>query len=140
MKDVASVSRMGAVAVVRCHGDLDLSIVDELTGALVEAATGRPRGIVVDLSDVTFLDCRALRPLLDAAAASECAGGGFVLVGAGPIPRRILQVLQLADRLPQAPTLRAALEFAGTPAAVPALSAGGIASGRPAELPRAPRA
>ena len=55
--------RAGTV-VVSVHGDLDLHTADELSDRLVGVAEGGASSVVVDLSDVAFVDSQGLGALL----------------------------------------------------------------------------
>lgn len=130
---VATVGQVAALPLVRCGGDLDLCAVDDLSRALAEATSTNPPAVLVDLRDVPFLDCRALRVLLAAAARCGRAEAGFVLVGLRPVPLQLLGVLQLAEQLPQAATVAAALDMVGTPESSPGTDTRG--SGQPRRAP-----
>ena len=55
------------VALVVLEGELDLAAVPELRERLAEAGGAGPRGVVLDMAEVTFVDSSALRELLRAA-------------------------------------------------------------------------
>jgi anti-sigma B factor antagonist len=78
----------GPVRVVRGTGDIDLANAGEFRAALV-AAAGDGLPVVVDLSDVTFLDAAGVGAL---AAGRRAAGGRFRLVGARGVVHRILSL------------------------------------------------
>jgi anti-sigma B factor antagonist len=77
--------------VVRPSGELDLATVGELEGALSDAC-GTGLDVVVDLSDVEFVDARTLGVLV--AASRRLASGGCPLsiVGLRPRVRRVFQL------------------------------------------------
>jgi anti-anti-sigma factor len=56
----------GEEAVVRLAGDLDLDGAGAVTETLVSLGTGPVRQVVVDASEITFLDSSGLRALLSA--------------------------------------------------------------------------
>lgn len=58
-----------------------------------------PTGMIVDLSDVTFLDSSGLRVLIDADITAARFGGRVVLVGACGVVRRCLEVSGVLDHL-----------------------------------------
>ena len=88
VKDVTSSD--GAV-VVRLTGELDLYNTPRLRDALFGAAAGQPARLVVDLSDVAFMDSTALGVLVEARARLE-SREGFVLAAPGVETRRALEV------------------------------------------------
>ena len=65
------------VALVVLEGELDLAAVPELRERLAEAHGAGPRGVVLDMAEVTFVDSSALRELLRAhSAVREWTRGG----------------------------------------------------------------
>lgn len=55
----------GAV-LLRPHGDVDLSCARELQGALHQALRSKPGRLVVDLSDVPYMDSSGVATLVEA--------------------------------------------------------------------------
>ena len=99
------------VALVAVSGELDLASVDELRTALRTAATRSP-SVVVDVSDVSFIDSSALAALLR--SNDELSSNGVQMVMAcppGPV-RRLLTMTSLDDRLILAPDRPRALALA----------------------------
>jgi anti-anti-sigma factor len=96
----------------RCHGELDLSVRDELRGRLVLLPRLEVHSVVLDLSDVTFLDCAALSAVI--ALARECAHRDvrLLLAELPEIGRRLMDVLQLTDHFVMAPTPEQAVALA----------------------------
>lgn len=84
------VSADGAV-VVRLAGELDLYNAHVVRDALLEAADGSPERLVVDLSDVTFLDSTALGVLIEARTKLPNRRA-FLLASPAVEPRRALEV------------------------------------------------
>ncbi len=77
--------------VVALYGELDIADAADVAAALAAAAAGRT-GIVVDLADITFIDCSGVRGLARARVRAR-NGGGVVLLAA---PRReVLRVIAL---------------------------------------------
>ena len=96
------------VALVAVSGELDLASVDDLRTALRTAATRLP-SVVVDVSDVSFIDSTALAALLR--SNDELSSNGVQMVMAcppGPV-RRLLTMTSLDDRLILAPDRPGAL-------------------------------
>ena len=75
-------------AVVSLSGELDMASACQLWQVLVPLL--RLRRVTVDMSDVSFLDCAGLRPLLRAANAVEASGGKMSLRGLGTEPLLVL--------------------------------------------------
>jgi anti-sigma B factor antagonist len=98
----------GDVGVVAISGELDLASVDELSSALAAAAE-RSASVVIDVSDVSFIDSTALAALLR--SNDELSSSGVPVVVAcppGPV-RRLLTMTSLDDRLSLAPDRDGAL-------------------------------
>ncbi|MET0159957.1 MAG: STAS domain-containing protein [Acidimicrobiales bacterium] len=63
-----------------------------------EAALDPPPDLVVDLSQVTFLDSTGIRELIDAEQALARRGGRLVVRGADGVVRRCLEVTGVLER------------------------------------------
>lgn len=63
---VLGVEPRGAAVVVRLGGELDLYNADEIRAALGSAAADTPERMVVDLTEVEFVDSTALGVLVEA--------------------------------------------------------------------------
>lgn len=82
----------GAAVVVTVHGEIDLATHDKLATALHRAAAPPAREIVVDLSDVGFLDSSGVRTLVVGWRQAESQGISFGLRKPRPV---VLKVLRL---------------------------------------------
>lgn len=80
------------VHVVSLHGQLDLANADRVRDALVGIAGST---VVVDLTDLKFLDSSGIAALVSARSQIMDAGHGFELRGARGIVRRVLEVTGL---------------------------------------------
>jgi len=98
--------RNGAV-VVRLAGELDLYNADEIRDALAETIATGPRFVVVDMSEVEFVDSTALGVLVE--ARSQLGHDGFRLAAPQLSTRRALQVSGLDRHLPVHDTVDDAL-------------------------------
>jgi anti-anti-sigma factor len=99
----------GGLALVSVSGELDLASVDELRTTLATAAAAGSSSVVVDVSDVSFIDSTALAALLR--SNDELSSAGVQMVMAcppGPV-RRLLTMTSLDDRLTLAPDRSGAL-------------------------------
>ncbi|MGP3990724.1 STAS domain-containing protein [Streptomyces sp. 3N207] len=101
---------------VRARGELDIATLPELETDLVRALSdaAQPR-VVLDMRDVTFLDCSVVRVLLRARTAALSREGWLVLVCEQVPVGRLLRRLELEHRLPHYPSLDA-LDAALVPA------------------------
>ncbi|MGC0318522.1 STAS domain-containing protein [Kitasatospora acidiphila] len=80
-----------APAAVRARGEIDLDTAPSLRRALT-AALETYREVVLDLSEVTFMDCAGLDAIVQARNQADRCGGRLVLRGAG---RRVVRLLKL---------------------------------------------
>ncbi len=93
--DAAGSARDTAAHVIRLAGELDLAAIPDLTQVLSEATDVEwPTVVVVDLSQVTFLDCAALRPLLEA---HDRLDGRLRLHSPSPPVMRVLRIFDLTS-------------------------------------------
>jgi anti-sigma B factor antagonist len=61
---VTSLARTGETATVALRGEVDVLTVDQVRSALSDALATRPREIVVDLTDLEFIDSTGLGALI----------------------------------------------------------------------------
>lgn len=101
------------LAVVTLCGELDLAALERLR-AIFARASGCAE-VVVDASGVDFIDCCALRPLLEAARAAAATGGRLVLREPSPSVVRLVAWCGLEAELPtsSAPRRRRRADPAG---------------------------
>lgn len=79
--------------VIWLAGELDLAAISDLTRVLDEAVEiEQPTVVLVDMSQVTFIDCTGLHPLLEA---RERLHGRFRLCNPSPPVLRLLGLLDL---------------------------------------------
>jgi anti-sigma B factor antagonist len=84
------------VHVVAASGECDLAEAPKLEEALVKIAERRSsRQVLLDLSDVTYLDSSGIAALWRANVALEIAGSTLVLVAPSEPVRRILALTDL---------------------------------------------
>ncbi|HZR94380.1 MAG TPA: STAS domain-containing protein [Gaiellaceae bacterium] len=88
---VAGIDRADGATVVRLAGELDLYNAAVVRDALLECCAESPDRLIVDLSDVTFIDSTALGVLIE--ARSRMANRrGFLLAAPGLETRRALEI------------------------------------------------
>jgi anti-sigma B factor antagonist len=85
------VEAVGDARVVRLGGELDLYNADQVRAALLEACNDSPARVVVDLSEVEFLDSTALGVLIEARTRLKNRRA-FILASPGLETRRALQI------------------------------------------------
>ena len=79
-------------------GELDLATISQVRAALTSAAQ-EAKLVVVDLSELTFIDCAAVKTIVTADARLRAADRRLALVRAQPQVQRIFELAGLADRL-----------------------------------------
>ena len=88
----------GDPVVIAVHGQADLHTAPELRNAINAALDRGATGLVVDLSEATFIDSMTLGVLLGAVKRLRPAGGKVGIVCVDPHIRRIFEIT-LLDRV-----------------------------------------
>ena len=88
----------GAWRVV-ARGELDVATADQLATTLDPIMSGGASLVVLDLSDVSFLDSSGLRTIVRCATSLEEGGGRLIVDGVSPAVSRVLEVPGLLERL-----------------------------------------
>jgi len=83
-------------------GELDIATAPGLAQALMDFASGGAR-VLLDLRQLTFLDCRGLSVLLAARQRFVASGGDLVLVEVRGVARRVVDLTGSAAALGLAP-------------------------------------
>ena len=96
--DIETIGAGDPVVVVAVHGQADLHTAPELRNALNAALDGGATGLVVDLSEATFIDSMTLGVLLGAVKRLRPSGGKVSIVCVDPHIRRIFEIT-LLDRV-----------------------------------------
>ncbi|WP_306334517.1 STAS domain-containing protein [Streptomyces sp. KL118A] len=95
--------------VIELHGEVDV-VAYQRSVSLVDAVTAGPEPVVIiDLSQITFIDCSGLSLLMRAHRRVTTRGRRLRIVCTHPLTLRMLRVTQLTAALSPAPTLSAAL-------------------------------
>ncbi len=95
-----AVDLAGARPVVRLCGDVDMATSPVVKNTLSELLDGGHLAVVVDLSEVTFMDSSGLHVLVDTHRRLLESGGHVVLRKPGPIVDKLLQISGLAPVFP----------------------------------------
>jgi len=96
--DVETIDGGEPVVVIAVHGQADLHTAPELRNAITAALDGGATGLVVDLSEATFIDSMTLGVLLGAVKRLRPSGGKVAIVRSDPHIRRIFEIT-LLDRV-----------------------------------------
>jgi anti-sigma B factor antagonist len=95
--------------VVTASGQLDVATAPSFRQDLIEAQYGGATQVVLDLTDVEFLDSFGIGVLVGAARRARTHGGAFVVVCGHERTRHVLEVAGVADLLGVRPSLDAVL-------------------------------
>ncbi|MBV9547118.1 MAG: STAS domain-containing protein [Chloroflexi bacterium] len=96
--DLAIAPHAPGVAVVHPHGRLDLLAAQDVKTRLTETVAAGHQRLVVDLTDVPFIDSSGLGALIGGLKAARQAGGDLRIARPGEQPRTVLQLTTL-DRV-----------------------------------------
>jgi anti-sigma B factor antagonist len=83
------------VALVTASGEIDAATADILSEAISGALEDGYRRVVVDFSEVTFIDSTGLSVLVRSHRAAVAKGGMFAIVHPTPQTRKLIKVLGL---------------------------------------------
>lgn len=95
---VETIGSAHGAPVLAVHGQADLHTAPELRAAITNAIDGGAKGMVVDLSEATFIDSMTLGVLLGAVKRLRPTGGKVGIVCVDPHIRRIFEIT-LLDRV-----------------------------------------
>ncbi|MEZ4235983.1 MAG: STAS domain-containing protein [Myxococcota bacterium] len=98
-----------STAVVRVTGRLDLLTAAELRARVQQLVAEGWYRLVVDLSDVAYIDSSGLGALINSLRVARHAGGDIRIASAPEPIRNVLQVSMLDQVLTPYPTVEAAL-------------------------------
>jgi anti-sigma B factor antagonist len=102
------------VARVALRGELDMATAPKLEEHLVLAEQDGVRAVLLDLRDLTFVDCTGLHTFLKAKSRAADNGHRFALVGAKDQLRRILDVTATQGVMDEQEGVRLLARFTGS--------------------------
>jgi anti-anti-sigma factor len=83
---------------VEVTGEVDAASADILRNAIFEVIdSGQPR-VIVDMTDVSFMDSSGLRVLIAGYKAAEQAGGALIVRNPSDVVTRLLEITGQLDR------------------------------------------
>jgi anti-sigma B factor antagonist len=94
---VTSVDTADRTVTVGLHGEVDVLTVDQVRVALTEALAAQPQDIVVDLSELSFIDSTGLGALVFGFQRARDAGVRFRLARPSTDVRQILVLSGLLE-------------------------------------------
>ena len=89
-----SLADRGSEVVVRVQGEVDTATAPQM-GQAIDAQLARRRRIVLDLSEVEFMDLHGLAVLMRASRRTRVDGGSFALERPAPCVLRLLELVRL---------------------------------------------
>ena len=95
-----SSERHGPVHTLRLSGDLDLATTSRVEAELKRVEASDARTIVVDLSDLAFINSSGVHLLVDAELRSRADANGLTLLRGSPTVQRVLQICGVETALP----------------------------------------
>ncbi len=81
--------------VLPLKGEIDLHVSPSVTASLNQMIAKKPERLVVDLSEVTYIDSAGLAALIEAMQKVEGYGGKFLLAGLQETVRSIFEISRL---------------------------------------------
>ena len=94
---MARLDRADGLITVVLTGEVDVLTVGQVRSALADAIAARPRSVVVDLSELSFIDSTGLGALVFGFQRARDAGITFRLAGPSAGVRQILVVSGLLE-------------------------------------------
>ena len=94
-----SSERRGDAIHLSLNGELDIAAAPRIEDALREAEEQGPATVVLDLSELVFMDSTGLRTILAADARAKEAGRRLVVVQGDENIQRIFEVTRLHERV-----------------------------------------
>ena len=94
---LTKLDRTGQIATVALRGEVDVLTLDQVRVVLAEALAAAPREVVVDLTDLAFIDSTGLGALVFGFQRARDAGIGFRLAHASRPVRQILVLSGLLE-------------------------------------------
>lgn len=100
MAELEIESRSGdGLSHVVLSGEFDLAGVVRFEDTLAAIEAETPKAIVIDLSELEFMDSSGLRALVNADGRAQRAGRRLAIVPGPPQVRRVFEITQLDGRL-----------------------------------------
>jgi anti-anti-sigma factor len=94
------VSRESDTANVRTVGELDLATAPVLSAQIADLRQAGCRHVIIDLSDLTFIDSTGLRLILERYAESRQDGFTMALLPGPPAVQRVFELTDTTAHLP----------------------------------------
>ena len=89
-----SLDDRGSVVVIRVRGEVDTATAPQM-GQAIDAQLARRRRVVLDLSEVEFMDLHGLAVLMRASRRTRVEGGSFAVDRPAPCVLRLFELVRL---------------------------------------------
>lgn len=89
---IADVQSRDGVAKITLSGELDMATAPKLGEQLKRSEADGVTAIILDLRDVTFMDSTGLVACLEARDRATANGHRFMVIEAGPAPKRVFEI------------------------------------------------
>lgn len=103
-------TRLNGAIILSIRGEVDLANAASLRTELTSAFGTGTRLIVVDLTDLRYIDSSGINVLLDTHRAFAKDGSAIVLVVGSSMIQRTLKIVGLEELIPMYPTVETAVE------------------------------
>jgi anti-sigma B factor antagonist len=113
--EVSEESLQADAGVVAVRGEIHVSTAPELSTLLAEALERGVQSLVLDLSEVEFIDSTGLSVLLNLLRRLTQRGGGLVIVCTNPTVLRLFEITRLESTFDIVPTREEAMARVGSP-------------------------
>jgi anti-anti-sigma factor len=105
----ATFEEQDGLIVAHLQGEIDLSNADDLSGTIARSVPNAAIGLILNLSEVTYLDSAGIRLLFELARRLRERGQRLSLVVPDQTPlRRVLQLTNVAAMMPLCGTVERA--------------------------------
>lgn len=115
MSDEVEIFTAGDVVVARLRGDIDMTTTPAISAHVLDALTLDVAGLLVDLSEIRYVDSAGVHLIFELARRLEAGRQGMALVvgDASPV-RRLLDITNLAQAVAICPTYDGGLAAVST--------------------------
>lgn len=100
-----SIDRSAEVTRVQCTGELDIATADALKTALDGEKLDGVRHLVIDLTDVSFMDSTGLRLLIATHRTTQESGCDLTVVTGDSPAKRVLELTRMDEHIRVVPQL-----------------------------------
>jgi len=99
-----SVEQSNGSNILRVAGEVDLATADQFAARLIDAL--RPdRALIVDLSELSYIDVRGAKVLGDAGARAHAAGQRCIVVSSNRLIHKVFSILEFDGQIDLVGTL-----------------------------------